>query len=557
MRCLLLISTAALLNLSCAAANAEEPINTEYELKEFIQPSLKELGLYNGGIDGKLGRGTKRGISEFESRSAFYVKDVFLNEYEIRQLMIAAGRQPEEIVYADQCQNSSLKLDSTKWRAAGCSNDGGEQPASGTDLNAANQYKYSIIREGAEVPQSRSPGAKGTSVDVRNSRFCDAMKNADLGSLTYPQTYLRMQPVPQFKPQADIKFDIVYAFADIGGDGIHDLVSHLTSFEEPRTVMPIFTWSEKWKANGFEVGDTSPGGAGVSPFGTGAHYGLTPTSVEVTRILVDDLNGDKIDDLVFVDYGEHSNKFRKLMGGTISVALSGNSGKSYRIQQLDVPKNTWHGGVTADLDGDGDKDVVVSGGAGPRNEGGPWVFSIENLGSGNFATGQPFLKGKNEGAYMVSGGDIDKDGFPEIIIGSTSPKAGDEQLKIYWGGGDYSSYSALDLRLDSDDGLLDANVSDVTGDGINDIVIVSPINDYKKTRFIMIEMQGRVPSQAQVIGDFGQYDIMKQDGRFPDRDEQYQPSEVAVCDGDIYGFYNIVGRFRLDGARFVKIGAWR
>jgi hypothetical protein len=538
-------------------AFAQEVENSEYELTQFIQPSLKALGLYGGVVDGKIGPGTKKAIIDFEKRSSYYVKDGFLNEFEMRMLMTAAGRSPDEIVYADLCQNSSLAMDSKKSSAAGCSQDAKEEKSVTGSNRSAQDYSTKVTREAPKTPPDFSAGSAKTSVDVRNTRFCDAMANADLATLTYPQTYLRLQPDPQFIPKKDIKFDIVYAFADIGGDGIHDLVSHLTSFEEPRTAMPIFTWSEKWKANGIEVGDTSPGGDGVDPYGTGAHYGLKPTSVEVTRILVDDLNGDNIDDLVFVDYGEHSNKFRKLMGGTISVALSSKSGRQYSIQKLDVPKNTWHGGVTVDVDGDGDKDIVIAGGAGPRNEGGPWVFVIENLGGGKFSAGKPFLKGKSDGVYMVTGGDIDEDGFPDIVTGSTSPKAGNEQLKIYWGGSNYKTYSALDLNLGRNDGILDANISDINGDGNKDLVIVSPIDDYKKTRIILVEMQGRVPSQARVIGDFGQYDIMKTDGKFPDRDEQYQPSDVAVCDGAIYGFYNVVGRFRLDGARFVKIGAWQ
>ena len=536
-------------------ADAQEIANSEYELMQFIQPSLKTLGLYSGEIDGKSGKGTKRGIIDFEKRSSYYVKDGFLNEFEMGMLMTAAGRSPDEIVYIDLCQNSSLRMDPEKSSIAGCSEAANKEKTAANSNRSSQDYLITVTREAPITSPDFPTGSATTSADVRNNRFCDAKDNADLATLTYPQTYLRMQPDPQFKPKKDIKFDIVYAFADIGGDGIHDLVSHLTSFEEPRTIMPIFTWSEKWQANGFEVGDISLGGDGVDPYGTGAHYGLKPTSVEVTRILVDDLNGDEIDDLVFVDYGEHSDKFRKLKGGTISVALSSKFNRQYSIQKLDVPKNMWHGGLTVDLDGDGDRDIVVGGSAGPRNEGGPWVFAIENLGGGKFSSGKPFLEGKSSGVWMVSGGDIDQDGYPDIVTGSTSPEAGPEQLKIYWGGSDYTSYSALDLNLGSNDGILDANISDVTGDGNRDLVIVSPINDYEKTRIIILEMQGRVPSQARMIGDFGQYDIMKIDGKFSDRDEQYQPSDVAVCDGEIYGFYNVVGRFRLDGARFVKIGA--
>ncbi|MGZ9202254.1 MAG: beta strand repeat-containing protein, partial [Caulobacteraceae bacterium] len=153
--------------------------------------------------------------------------------------------------------------------------------------------------------------------------------------------------------------------------------------------------------------------------------------------------------------------------------------------------------VSGDVNGDGFDDVISSGPLGTttgyvffgKGSGFPTTQSTVSLdGTNGFAINA--VSGESTGTSIASGGDINNDGFDDLIIGAPTADHGDtDDGSTYVVFGKASGFGAsLDLttlngttgfRLDGDSASADsgrsvANAGDVNGDGFDDIIVGAP-----------------------------------------------------------------------------------
>ncbi|GHA45737.1 hypothetical protein GCM10007103_28560 [Salinimicrobium marinum] len=148
-------------------------------------------------------------------------------------------------------------------------------------------------------------------------------------------------------------------------------------------------------------------------------------------------------------------------------------------------KGVQHSSIAfADVDGDGDQDVLIAGGSGDMNGGtmggeGASAILYLNDGSGDYteATGTPFM-GVQKGSVAFA--DVDGDGDQDVLItGSTGGMYGDGEsvAKLYLNNG-FGNFSEL---LDTPfEGVQNSSVAfaDVDGDGDQDVLITGMSGDY-------------------------------------------------------------------------------
>ncbi|MFD1095671.1 VCBS repeat-containing protein [Salegentibacter chungangensis] len=135
-------------------------------------------------------------------------------------------------------------------------------------------------------------------------------------------------------------------------------------------------------------------------------------SLEITDVSIADFNGDGLNDIFYVTGGGEYNG----ESGVLKDALWVNDGGKWKKNQL--PEYYSSAGVIkpADFDKDGDLDVFIGGYAIAGNFGKiPESFLLENTGGKFEISTNPELK-KPGMITDVTWDDMDKDGFPELIL---------------------------------------------------------------------------------------------------------------------------------------------
>lgn len=187
---------------------------------------------------------------------------------------------------------------------------------------------------------------------------------------------------------------------------------------------------------------------GLGNFASPTFYATTPSPTGVT---VRDFNGDGYDDVAVEGQGNPSrvNVFLGTTDGTLG------------------PRSDYYAGFpdgidSADLDEDGDLDLVVSSGELTTSK----IYLLINDGSGRFTTGSILSVGALAGAVRT--GDLNNDGHPDIMFLSSYPQ---DSLSILFGlgGGQFGNRH----DYESPDGGNCIAIADVTGEGLPDIVLAA------------------------------------------------------------------------------------
>lgn len=342
-------------------------------------------------------------------------------------------------------------------------------------------------------------------------------------NLTYPQrNYAAWKFVGKEKYAPELpSFDGVHAFADLGGDGVFENITFITTYKvNPDPLHPVFIWDE--------IKDNKDG---ANEFGLASSYGIELFYKNLSKILVSDLNNDKIDDLVFLEYGEHDFQGHKdIMGGSIDVALSKASSKSYSIQRLDAPDNLWHNGVLVDINGDKNLDIVAVGGNSPnhlKSNAENHIVTFINNGDGSF-TESAFNGGPMVGALAVAASDLDGDNFVDLVIATSKQHTtSSSAIHVFWGDG--SKPLRQKVKNWKSDPITDIAFGDINRDKIQDIVMLIGGDDYKSNVVEVMYMQDRAMLSFDTVFNQSIHTTFE---RF------WGVSDIYTCDDRIFLFDN-------------------
>ncbi len=189
-----------------------------------------------------------------------------------------------------------------------------------------------------------------------------------------------------------------------------------------------------------------------------------------------DVNGDGYDDVIVGARGYSSN------AGRVYVYLGSASGVSNAPATTLTGEDAhdyFGGSVSAagDLNGDGYDDVIV----GADRHGGSTGRAYVYLGStdGTLETVDRVLDGESSadhfGASVSAAGDVNDDGYADVIVGAYGYDASVGRAYVYLGSPDGTAAAAV-ATLDGETGSMDfgaavSDAGDVDGDGYDDVII--------------------------------------------------------------------------------------
>jgi surface protein len=223
--------------------------------------------------------------------------------------------------------------------------------------------------------------------------------------------------------------------ADMDGDGDMDIIS--ASFNDN-----TIAWYEN---NG--ASDPSWTAANIATDNGGAK-----------SVFAADIDGDGDMDIISASYNDHTIDWYKNNNGDGSSWTAANIAPSSGSSKADRPESVF----AADIDGDGDMDVVSA----SRNDN-TIAWYENNNGDGSSWTATNIVTNKNN-AHSVFAADIDGDGDMDIV----SASAGDDTIAWYENNGDPNpSFTAANISTSADN-VQSVFAADMDGDG--DMDIVSP-----------------------------------------------------------------------------------
>ena len=197
----------------------------------------------------------------------------------------------------------------------------------------------------------------------------------------------------------------------------------------------------------------------------------------VRKFITGDYNGDGILDLFLIGHGYDAPPFP----GEYPVALLSNLDGSYSDVRLTDVVAFYHGGASADIDNDGDLDIVLVDGGGGHE------VVLLNDGAGNFTAHYELVNHELlQGFYTADLFDIDQDGFIDLITGLDDVNLGSSVVPfendynnmsiVFWGNGEsfnHDHYTRLPKTPYQGMGLvLDYEFFDIDNDGIDEVFLL-------------------------------------------------------------------------------------
>ena len=191
-----------------------------------------------------------------------------------------------------------------------------------------------------------------------------------------------------------------------------------------------------------------------------------PSMVYPRKGLTGDYNGDGWPDVLVLGHGEDAPPWP---GEFSHLYLSNGGGTLHYSSALEPYVGYMHGGASADIDGNGTIDVLMS----------DWTiapFFLINDGLGNFSQNYSRLPIEllRLGGYAIELIDVDQDGYIDIISSGYQTDAYQVGVVIYWGSstGLYRASSKTVIpKPVGNGGVLDFAAEDINHDGLRDLIV--------------------------------------------------------------------------------------
>ncbi|MBS1517960.1 MAG: FG-GAP repeat protein [Bacteroidetes bacterium] len=195
-----------------------------------------------------------------------------------------------------------------------------------------------------------------------------------------------------------------------------------------------------------------------------------------------DVNGDGYSDVIIGAYGYNSNAGRAYiyyggapMNNVADVIMSG-----------EAADNVFGYSVSSagDVNGDGYSDVIVGAYARFSLSGAAYIYfggaSMNNVYDVIMAPG---IANDFFGISVSNAGDMNGDGFDDVIVGSTGYLIGTGRAYVFFGGSPMNNFADLTMDGEGSNNSFGTSVStagDVNGDGFSDVVVGAPGNSSAK-----------------------------------------------------------------------------
>ncbi|HNS97364.1 MAG TPA: FG-GAP-like repeat-containing protein [Polyangiaceae bacterium] len=292
---------------------------------------------------------------------------------------------------------------------------------------------------------------------------------------------LLVDRAPSLLPSAGPVEGAWAAFADLDGDGRPDIA-------QPTSQGLLLYWNGESK---FEKASAS---ALPSEFTAPKKPAEDEEPIVFQQVLAGDFDADGLSDLLIVSTGK-----------TPLRLLTHKDARSFQSQTIAVPEGSILGhAAVADIDGDGDTDVIVTlGGEASGSTGAPNALLLINDGKGKFADQSlARLVAPGLSSRGVAVGDVDGDGAPDLVFSGDTTG---HRLLLNDGKGYFRDAPPDALPAGQAPGGKIPAMGDLNGDGALDILIPSSqanqvlINDGKgnftdETAFVL----GSQPGKANV-----------------------------------------------------------
>jgi hypothetical protein len=331
-------------------------------------------------------------------------------------------------------------------------------------------------------------GVAGATLDICTSRACTSADSAYHAGTSYKLAqalspgvhYWRVRPEMATTPASPVWQFTVGAISagtvdtswgttlDVNGDGCADLA---IGAGDDQLTGPGHVYLYAGSTSGFPTSNVVPTDTLTGP-STESNFGSSVASAG-------DINGDGYADLIVGAYGVSNatgNTYIYLGGpgglaSTAAVTLSGPDGSGGSFGQSVAS--------AGDVNGDGYADVLIGAPGATMFTGKAYIyFGGPIAASGAMLTAGPILVGTagtytQFGASVASAGDVNGDGYPELLVGAYEASSDQGQAYLYLGGSTFPG-TPVTLTGPVANGFFGRSVAgagDVNGDGYADVVV--------------------------------------------------------------------------------------